>query len=368
MSDTSLKESKKSEHVESNASNENESEESDESEEKVEDNINKNNKKNKDVYINSYDQHSTEEKNSIKTENKNTNYFDKEVQASKIIITQNQNINIIQKQNEFYIKAIKDKRIKEYQEKIKRLKNESKFVDEKDKTIQQLTKLNLKLKNSLELISKQMDEKFNNINLIKNKNKNNNHLRLLNNLSSDNDLHKKSLSDKIIKEKELNNAINIIKILRFDNQRLQNKIDEIEQNKEIEKQTLDKNQILMQKELQEHKLCKQKMESYQEKIKKLAEKNKTLMDKLIYGKAKNGNKTNINNRYIEFNESEDENGGNFYKIKKKLNNFSPNRINKKGNFFNLRKLGDSQKYNSLPKLNYGNNNHQLNSSKNNNNY
>ena len=43
----------------------------------------------------------------------------------------------------------------------------------------------------------------------------------------------------IVKEKELNNAVSMIKILRNDNQKLQDKIEEIEKNKEIEKQTKD---------------------------------------------------------------------------------------------------------------------------------
>ena len=212
-----------------------------------------------------------------------------------------------------------------------------------------------------------MDSKIENMNLNKNKNKLNNALRLNNNLSYETELNQKSFSENLVKEKELNNAISIIKILKLDNQKLQNKLDEIEKNKEIEKQNQDKNQILMQRELQDHKLCKQKIESLHEKIKKLTEKNKGLVDKLIYGKNKIGNKTNNNN--LLFNESDDDsdedNGGNYYKIKKKLNNLSINRLSKKSNLINIKKFGVIKKSNSLPKINIMNS-QQLNSNKNNN--
>lgn len=39
-----------------------------------------------------------------------------------------------------------------------------------------------------------------------------------------------------LKEKELNNAVNMIKILTNDNKRLQNKVDEFEKNKVLEKE------------------------------------------------------------------------------------------------------------------------------------
>ena len=249
-------------------------------------------------------------------------------------------------------------------------------MEEKDKTIQKLTKINLKLKNSLELISKKMDEKIQNANLFKNKNNNNNKtLRPTSNLSHENlnkndlksnDNNKKIFPDNIIKEKELNNAINMIKILRKDNQRLQNKIDEMEQNREIEKKAQDKKIIVIQRELQEHKICKQKMENFQERIKKLTENNKNLMDKLIYGRSRKGNIKN--NMSIE---SDGENGGRFYRIKKKIikeyNGLNSNKNIKKDNYFNFKKLGEIRtQNNSLPKIDLANN-QLLNSIKNSNN-
>ena len=361
MSDIILKEAKKAEHIETDGSNknENDNEGNNESEEKVEDKISKDKITNKDEYINSYDQSSTEGKRIIKKNSKNVEYLDKEIQNPPILKKRKK--HIIQRQTNFKIKGKKDIIIKEYEEKIKILKQQLKIIEEKDKIIIKLSRINLKLQNSLELISKQMDTKIQNMNLNKNKNKNNN------NPNYETDLQQKSFSENAIKEKELKNAISIIKILRFDNQRLQNKLDEIEKDKEAEKQAKDKNQIIIQRELQEHKLCKQKIESYHEKVKKLTEKNKSLIDKLIYGKSKNGNKTNNNN--INYNgsddESEDENSGNFYKTKKKVSNLSVNRIGKKVNLYNLRKLGDTKKNNSLPRLNHANN-QQINSSKNNN--
>ena len=44
---------------------------------------------------------------------------------------------------------------KDYEEKIKNLEKKLKLLDEKDKSIDKLSKINLKLQNSLELISKQ---------------------------------------------------------------------------------------------------------------------------------------------------------------------------------------------------------------------
>ena len=85
----------------------------------------------------------------------------------------------------------KDNKIKEYEEKVKKLERNLKLMEEKDKTIQKLTKINLKLKNSLELVSKKMDEKIQNVNFLKNKN-NNNTFRSMNNLSYEN-LNKKEI-------------------------------------------------------------------------------------------------------------------------------------------------------------------------------
>ena len=111
-----------------------------------------------------------------------------------------------------------------------------KIIDQKDLTIKKLSALNQKLKNSLEQISQKMDDKI----FLFTKRKNNyNTGRLRNNQScenlSRNNFNLENGSNNIVKEKELNNAVNMIKILRNDNRRLQDKIDEIEKNKEEEK-------------------------------------------------------------------------------------------------------------------------------------
>ena len=361
MSDDSLKKSKNSEKVGSDNSKANEEEENEEEEE---DQVShKNNNNNKNILLNSNEQTSNEGKKYIKLKKKNVNYEDKQVQNGKVISINKRKIN---EPNEKLIIAEKDNKIKEYEEKIKKLEDNLKLMEEKDKTIQKLTKINLKLKNSLELVSKKMDEKLQNVNLPKNKN-NNGTIRSMSNLSYENlnkreikleKIGKNTISENKIKEKELNNAVNMIKILRNDNQRLQDKIDEIEKNKEIEKQSQDKKTVLMQRELQEHKICKKKIENYQEKIKKLTEKNQSLMDKIIYGKSRKGSNTIINNNYNISIESDGENDRNFFRIKKKIikepNGFGSNKIIKKG--FNLKKLGETRtQNNSLPKINFANN-------------
>jgi len=359
MSDDSLKKSKNSEKGGSENSKANE----EENEEEEEDQVSHKNNNNKNISINSNEQSSNEGKKYIKLKKKNVNYEDKQVQNGKVISINKKKITT---SNEKLIIAEKDNKIKEYEEKIKKLEDNLKLMEEKDKTIQKLTKINLKLKNSLELVSKKMDERLQNVNLLKNKN-NNGTFRSMNNLSYEN-LNKKEIklekvgknmiSENKIKEKELNNAVNMIKILRNDNQRLQDKIDEIEKNKEIEKQSQDKKTILMQRELQEHKICKKKIENYQEKIKKLTEKNQSLMDKIIYGKSRKGSNTIINNNYNISIESEGENERNFFRIKKRIikepNGFGLNKIIKKG--LNLKKLGETRtQNNSLPKINFANN-------------
>lgn len=363
MSDDSLKKSKNSEKGGSDNSKANEEEVNEEEDEEEDQVSHKNNNNNKNILLNSNEQTSNEGKKYIKLKKKNVNYEDKQVQNGKVISINKRKIN---EPNEKLIIAEKDNKIKEYEEKIKKLENNLKLMKEKDKIIQKLTKINLKLKNSLELVSKKMDERLQNVNLLKNKN-NNGTCRSMSNLSYEN-LNKKeiklekvgknTISENKIKEKELNNAVNMIKILRNDNQRLQDKIDEIEKNKEIEKQSQDKKTVLMQRELQEHKICKKKIENYQEKIKKLTEKNQSLMDKIIYGKSRKGSNTIINNNYNISIESEGENDRNFFRIKKKIikepNGFGSNKIIKKG--LNLKKLGETRtQNNSLPKINFANN-------------
>ena len=98
---------------------------------------------------------------------------------------------------------------------INQLKNELKVKDYKINT---LTKTNYKLQQSLEKISKRIDEQ------IFNEKTNKNFFEKIK--------HKKTSiknnTNDTIKEKELNNAINMIKILKNDNKRLQDLVDNYE--------------------------------------------------------------------------------------------------------------------------------------------
>ena len=387
MSDVCLKNHKKSRKKSSAISKKKENEkkekkeEKEEKEEKKEEDkkseqiINSNSEKN--ASFNSNEINSNEDIIYLMKKKKNLIHEDKQIQNGTVISINKENKeNINQKENEIKINNEKEQKIREYQEKIKTLENNLKLMNEKDKVIQKITKINLKLKNSLELISKQLDEKIDNANLIRN-NRSKNRVKTISDLNNENqnkkefkfitDVDKKTISENIIKEKELNNAVNMIKILRTDNQRLQNKIEEIEKNQELEKQSQDKKQILLEKELQEHKVCKQKLENYQEKIRKLTEKNKSLMEKLIYGKTKRASKNFVTNNIS----SEDEGsfGGKFHRIKERLIKetigSNTNKSVKKSNLFNLKKLGETRSQNSsLPRLNFTNN-PLLNSTKNN---
>ena len=354
-------------------SKEKEIKEKEENEEKSKDKIIITTNLDYDISLNDKEQDSNNDKKYKKKKKKTSKYKDKQVQNG--IVFDINNHNIIKKTIEIEIIGDKNMYRKDYEEKIKNLEKKLKLLDEKDKSIDKLSKINLKLQNSLELISKQMDKKILNVKLANNAiNKNhNNTIKAKSNLSHEilckKDYNEKTMLNNIVKEKELNNAVSMIKILRNDNQKLQDKIEEIEKNKEIEKQTKDKKQILIQRELQEHQMCKRKIETFQERLKKLTEKNKSLIDKLIYGKSKKGNYTNLYNNYNESSESEEDNGKKFIKIKKKIikdNSYSVRNKNK-GNLFNLRKFGEIKvnNNNSLPKINLLNNKN-LNNDKNSN--
>ena len=360
MSNNSSKKAQKTDNIESNISKENnidtdeQNEENEVSEEIEDDKTSKNENIDKNIPINYNEQTSIEGIKNIKKKKKKIKDVNKHIENENII---ENNKEIIKQQDNLKINEEKDKKIKEYEEKIKKLEQRLLIFDEKDKTVQKLTKINLKLKNSLELASKKIDEKIHNIKIIRNKN-NNNSNKSMNNLTYDitkkNEFNKKNNDELLLKEKELNNAMNMIKILKFDKQRLQKKLDEIEQNKEIEKEIKDKKQILIQNELQEHKICKQKIENYQETIRKLTEKNKNLMDKIIYGKNKKGSNTHLNNNnYNESSESDDDNEVKLNKLRKQFNGSDSSQKLIKGNLFNIKKLSTTRKFNnSLPKINY----------------
>jgi hypothetical protein len=261
--------------------------------------------------------------------------------------------------------------------------------------IQKLTNTNKKLKNSLELISKKMDEKIMNINLFK-KIKVNSRNKVASNLSinsnansrsmfsginnqgkgshfSDDVVSKNNINKDLVKEKELNNAVSLIKILKNDNKRLQNQVDEFEKNKELEKEQKQQEQIKIDRELHDHKMCKEKMEEYKDKIRKLSEKNRMLQEKISFIKStkKNSSIFKLKNSFYfnkkiksnSMNLMESNNENDSFKTKKKIlrkMNYSMsseqnlNNIHKNEKIINVKKIGidlsREQKNNSLPKI------------------
>ena len=185
------------------------------------------------------------------------------------------------------------------------------------------------MQNSLEKISKKLDERLLNTNIFKKMNINSRQKFGVsfstNNRSISSGLYNNggmshlsddivSRNNNILKEKELNNAVNMIKILTNDNKRLQDKVDEFEKNKKIENEQKEKEKIKIDRELEEHKACKEKMEQYKEKIRNLSEKNHILKEEIYSIKAKRQNsylfnikKRNNYNNNNDMNESINEN-------------------------------------------------------------
>ena len=363
-----------------------------------------NNNNNKDQNNFVYENNNDNNKRTIfknKNNNKNKIYLDKQTQKnsnnnlSSLLSSQKDN-KIIKEYNEIIKSDEEDKnkellnRIKELEEK---LSSSNKIINNlnnnKDIVIQKLTKTNKKLKNSLESISKKLDEKILNTNLFKKRNINsgqkfgvsfstNNRSMMsggynngpMSHLSDD----IATKNNNILKEKELNNAVNMIKILTNDNKRLQNKVDEFEKNKVLEKEQKDKEKVKIDRELEEHKMCKEKMEQYKEKIRKLSDKNHILLEKISSIKSKKQNSCifQIKNNNIyknnnnDFHESENENSEDNYKTKKKIIkkiNSSISLDKNNNSIINIKKIGfDSVKAQngSLPKINTNKNNSKYN--------
>ena len=387
-----------------------EEEEEQEEEEQEDNKIKENSIKNKTIF-----------KNNKKKENNNNidkNNFTNEIDNKRIIIKKKNDKNkiLLDKQTQKSNKKLsvllsgqkeENKIIKEYNEilkadeedKNKELLNRIKELEEKlsssnkiinnlnnnkDIVIQKLTKTNQKLKNSLESISKKLDEKLLNTNLFKKKNNNitqkfgvsfstNNRSLMsgqfngpMSHLSDDLTTQKNNR----LKEKELNNAVNMIKILTNDNKRLQNKLDEFEKNIVLEKEQKNKEKKKIDKELEEHKMCKEKMEQYKDKIRKLSDTNHILKEKISSMQLKKQNscifqiKNNNNNKndINETNNEESEDNYGRYKTKKKLYKKINNSISldkalnktKKDGVLNIKKIGIDlirPQKSSLPKIN-----------------
>ena len=200
-----------------------------------------------------------------------------------------------------------DKLIKKIKEEENMLDDKNKIIndlkkeiEEKDNIIKKITKINNKLQKKLNDFSKQIDDKLNNnkdIYKIKIKNKSN---------------IKTNFNNDELSKKELNNAMNVIKILQKDNNRLQstidkyekiNKLKEIENINKIksdENVELEKKIKILKKELNNYNLCLKKCKLYEIQINTLIKDNKNLKDNIKLLNSK------LNKKTIEENEKEKE--------------------------------------------------------------
>ena len=239
----------------------------------------------------------------------------------------------------------KEKEIKEKDGIINGLKKE---ISEKEKNIKLITKTNNKLKLSLNEFSKKIDDKlFNNKNIFVRKSKYN--------IKSNN-------NEDDLKQKELDNAMNIIKILKNDNQRLQTAIDNYEKNnklQDLENENKIKkdeninleNQIkMLKKELKSYNIYLKKCKIYENQIeilnneiKTLKNNNKALKNKLDLKMPKNGSNIDLTQ----------DNRNSAYISPKKIDNFNKNisYVKKSRNMVNSNsdryKIKINDNYNSL---------------------
>ena len=393
-------------------------EEDEEKNNKINENENENDVENQSLEFEA-DKNNTNNNNNAKKASDNS-VNDNENNSKKIIPKESQKINRklssflnsekegnkVLKEYDEIIKCDEEDKNKDNKELIKKIKeleeklsSSNKIINDlnnnKDSVIQRLTITNKKLKNSLELISKKMDEKIMNINLFK-KIKVNSRNKVASNLSinsnansrsmfsginnqgkgshfSDDVVSKNNINKDLVKEKELNNAVSLIKILKNDNKRLQNQVDEFEKNKELEKEQKQQEQIKIDRELHDHKMCKEKMEEYKDKIRKLSEKNRMLQEKISFIKStkKNSSIFKLKNSFYfnkkiksnSMNLMESNNENDSFKAKKKIlrkMNYSMsseqnlNNIHKNEKIINVKKIGidlsREQKNNSLPKI------------------
>ena len=181
------------------------------------------------------------------------------------------NINVLRKKLKETEKNLNDKK-----EEINILKKE---IEDKDNKIKKISKLNNKLQFSLNDFSKQIDENLNNKDIYKNRKKPQFNLKSLFN------------NDELSK-KELDNAMNIIKILQKDNNRLQSNIDNYEKINKLkdleninkiksdENSDLEKQIKILKKELKNYNLCLKKCKLYEKQINILNTENKSLKDNI----------------------------------------------------------------------------------------
>ena len=220
------------------------------------------------------------------------------------------------------------------------INNLKKQITEKDNKIKLITKTNQKLVKSMNTFSKEVDNKLSN------------KQGILGNIKKVKKNYGNDSSDDV-KQKELDNAINIIKILKNDNQRLQTKIDNYENDNKVKdlenmnKLKSDENSNLeeqiknLKKELNDYKICQKKIKTYEKQIQLLTKENKLLKDnnRNLNEKLTKKFPQNKNNPTYSYNEDND--NKKIYKIKKdnyssvfklEKNTIEKNRRNDRVNF------------------------------------
>ena len=256
-------------------------------------------------------------------------------------LNENSNIkneeNIIGKSNDIdYNKNIKiNTNNKENKEEnntllLKKIKELESEIKEKNIIIRNISNKNIKLNNSLADFSKRLDKE-----MTKKKVKNTNKTNINEN-------------DKV-KEKELDNAVNMIKILKNDSSRLQKIIDENKKQLEYENKKYENILVL-------NNNFKTKIEKLEEKIKKLSQENSDLKMNLKKEEEKY-NKLLEKNFYKNSSQRNNSDKKNKLNIDNAIKNYKINStivpIIKKSNYFkqNDKNLKNSS---SLPRLHFKN--------------
>ena len=246
------------------------------------------------------------------------------------------------------LKQLKEKE-NEINEKNNIINNLKKEINEKENKIKLITKTNNKLKLSLDEFSKKVDEK-----LFNNKN-------IFNNFRKSKYSTKNNNNDDEVKQKELDNLMNIIKILKNDNQRLQDSIDNYEKNtklkdleninkiKEDENINLENQIKLLKKELNNYNLCLKKCKIYENQIEILNKENKSYKDNNKMLKNKLSRQIQKSNSTMDLNENNRNKG---YLSPKRIDNFrNVSYVKKSRNMYDSNsdryKINLNDKYNSL---------------------
>ena len=219
------------------------------------------------------------------------------------------NINIIMNETE------KDQLILQLKKELK----------EKELQIKSITKTNNKLQQSLEKFSKQIDDKIFNEKIGKN---------FFENLKNKK-INIKYNSNERLKERELNNAINMIKILRNDNERLQSIVDNYEKNNKLQDlENINRQKMNENNDLEnEIKILKEQLNDYNNYAKKNKEMEKQIEILTKENKFLKDNNKNLNNQLFRKNQK-DENSENKIYITPKKKKLSLMKLEKSNSIFN----------------------------------